>query len=154
MLIQSRTLVYDSKQKKTQEPQVELFSERIHITYASHVAEADQFIEDLIIQHEHPKSLRVISGDGKIKSTARSFGVQSVNSRDWFDQTLRLIPRDRRSWIQAGQLPPAFEQTKNLKSKLLGQSPDAKKVLDAKDRARKNLTDHDLNQLRDFSDGM
>ncbi len=147
-------IVFDSKQKRTQSPRVEQFSDRIRVTFASHVVEADQFIEDLIIHHEQPKSLWVVSSDGKIKSTARSFGVTSIDSRDWYERTLRLIPIDRRGWIQAGKLPPTFQSKEERKPKLIGPSRDAKKVQDAKNRARTNLTDDDLSQLRDFDDGV
>lgn len=144
---QQTVIVFDSKQTQTQEAHVEHHESGLQIVFASNFEEADQYIEDLIIKHPQPKSLTVISGDGKIKTTARSYGAKTQESREWYERNLTHIPIGQQVWIIAGTLPrpPATDQQiADMESK--GPMPSREQM----NRANRELSDIDMSEFLDF----
>lgn len=140
-------VVFDSKQTKTDQAHVETHESGLQIAFASNFEEADQYIEDLIIHHPAPKSLLVITGDGKIKATARSYGAKTQESRQWYEQSLAHIPIGQQVWIIAGTLPrpPATDQQiAEMESK--GPMPSREQM----HRANRELSDMDMSEFLDF----
>jgi predicted RNA-binding protein with PIN domain len=137
-------IVFDSKQTQTEEAHLEQHPSGLQIAFASNFEEADQYIEDLIIRHPQPKTLLAVTGDGKIKATARSYGARIQESRTWYEQNLARIPISQQVWIIAGTLPrpPATDQQiADMESS--GPMPDRQQM----QRANRELSDDDLAQF-------
>ncbi len=145
-------IVFDSKQQRTAAATIETQSSGLQVVFASNYSEADQYIEDLVIGHAKPRSLKVVSGDGKIKSTAKSYGAECYGARDWFERTLAVIPQVDRGWIFEGVLPTldkgSHKSDPQMERNVQKKHPDP----DIKNRAMRDLQDIEWSKFEDFDD--
>ncbi|MCA9125426.1 MAG: NYN domain-containing protein [Planctomycetales bacterium] len=58
----------------------------IEITFANEHPEADDLLEYIIRRHSHPKNLRVVSSDQRIRRCARARRAESVDSESFIRQ--------------------------------------------------------------------
>ena len=75
--------------------------DELDIRFAVGYPEADDLLEELILQHTSPKQLAVISSDHRIQAAARRRGCTWFESQLWFDNLLeghvQLSPRAQRA---------------------------------------------------------
>ena len=100
-------VVFDSKQLKSAAPQISQAAPSLWVVFASHLDEADPYIEELIATHLRPKSLTVVTADRKILSTARSYAAVSIDPIQWYESSLLRLDPDKLDWIESGGSPGA-----------------------------------------------
>jgi predicted RNA-binding protein with PIN domain len=92
------TIVFDAADAPPGLPRVVAFEE-MTVHYASNYDDADELIEELIAEHNTPRSLKVVSSDHRIQRAARRRKAPFVDSDVWLAEALRRRSRQR--------LPPA-----------------------------------------------
>lgn len=82
------TVVFDAK-KQMLSGQRELSQfEQIRILYSINHADADELIEQLILQHSAPRHLTVVSSDHRIQKAALRRKARPMDSGEWYDELL------------------------------------------------------------------
>lgn len=75
-------IIFDASQ--TEDTQLNQVSAAgITITFAINYPEADDLLEEIIRVHSHPKSLRVVSSDQRIRRRARARNSESIDSESF-----------------------------------------------------------------------
>jgi len=79
------TVVFDAAQAPPGLPAT-VFHDEITVRYAKGYPDADTLIEEIIEDHNAPKSLLVVSSDHRIQRAARRRGSDYIDSEQWYDQ--------------------------------------------------------------------
>lgn len=66
-----------------------LFDNSIDVRFANEYPEADDLLEELIRKNPHPKQLRVVSSDQRIRRCARARKAESIDSESFLEQMER-----------------------------------------------------------------
>jgi uncharacterized protein len=86
---QTTTIIFDASQ--TGETAADfLFGNMLEVRFAHAYAEADDMLEELIRQNPHPKQLRVVSSDQRIRRCARARRAESIDSESFLRQLERV----------------------------------------------------------------
>jgi predicted RNA-binding protein with PIN domain len=86
--IRSRTLVvFDAKAPPRDRPS-RFNQQGIEVWFAVDYPEADDLLEEIIVQHPVPKNLTVVSSDHRIQTAARRRRAGCFDADQWMDQLL------------------------------------------------------------------
>jgi predicted RNA-binding protein with PIN domain len=77
------TIVFDAAGAPPGLPRT-ISHQEMTIHFAPRHSDADEMIEDLLMQHKAPKSLVVVSSDHRVQRAARSRGAAFVDSDVWY----------------------------------------------------------------------
>ncbi len=92
---QLATIVFDAAEAPPGLPRAVVI-DGMTVRYASQYDSADELIEELIAQHNVPRSLTVVSSDHRIQRAARRRRAPFVDSDVWFAEAVRRRERTRR----------------------------------------------------------
>jgi len=82
------TIIFDATHAPAGLPRTTAYAE-ITVRYASDYPDADTLIEELIQQHDAPRSLLVVSSDHRIQRAARRRRARFVDSDHWYAELRR-----------------------------------------------------------------
>lgn len=94
-------VVFDASRIRSRTEPSYVDSSGIVVTFAIDHQEADDLIEEIIRTHSHPKALRVVSSDQRIRRKATARRAISIPSGAYMDELLDLPSRK----LEAGNLP-------------------------------------------------
>lgn len=112
--IRSRTLVvFDAKAPPRDRPS-RFDHQGIELWFAVDYPEADDLLEEIIVQHPVPKNLTVVSSDHRIQTAARRRRAGCFDADAWMDQLLdghaQLVKYPKTKKPETGLPPPSLTQ--------------------------------------------